>query len=339
MPTVDSILDGIDNYDQSVNASLALVHLFIWDDSTEDVDSSVHFWFGRKFEPGGVTPDILIQLDGSKGIITELKRSFPQVDAEGEDLWAEEFDQLKRYDKELVGWDTSNGKVHSTDLILFTSQKFGTRVVDYIAEKGLTFQDYANNFAILQFNPASGRKAAVFIQKVEGDIHEFKNITNQRLREGVTIGMGYLLSSGLSSVKLLDYRPEKPVDIVYLMSLMWIHIFGTVPTEDDWRCARESKEGKIVEIPVKIDEVKTRILEGFALNNSHKVLDNSWINECMESLVTLNLARRAKRAEDADYVIKYRKKLKPGPGGEEIHKVFAEMLFGGRIQTRLETGD
>jgi|SRR3989338_1861240 len=326
---VQEALEDADNYEQSLNATLALLHLYKFDDSSKSIDSSIKAWFGKKMKPSDVTPDLLIQLNSERGVIGELKRSFPKNNKEGKDLWEEEFKQLKEYDKDLEGWETESKKIKGQDLILLTSQKLGVSVSDYIDGKNLSFNSFSKNFSVWQFNPTAGIKQAVFLQKIKGEITDFKNVTNQRMRSGVPIALEYILSSGLSKVKFIDYKPN----VVYLMSILWDFVFSTLPTEEDWRNTRESKGGKLVEIPIKIEEIATILNKNFTLDGQNGIIKNDWIKEALENLVKLKLAKKSKLG--SDYIIKFRKKIKDEEEGANKQKVFAELLYKEGIQTSL----
>jgi hypothetical protein len=324
---VQKTLEDVDNYEQSVNATLATLHIYKYDDTTKKIDASIKSWFGKKMNPGEITPDLLIQLDEQRGIITELKRSLPKNEGD-KDLWKEEFDQLKKYDSDLKGWETPNKKITEQDLILLTSQKIGIHVNDYIDEKNLSFKDFSKEFAVLQFNPASGIKQAVFLQKIKGKVTDYKKITNDRLRTGITVSLEYLLMSGLSKIKFIDVKPN----IVYLMSIMWDFVFSSIPTEEDWRTARESKGGKIVEISIDVDDVRTKLNQNFTINGDNGVVKNEWVKEALENFVKIKLAKR----NVTGYSIKYRKKIKDEGESDNKHKVFADLLFKEGVQTSLE---
>ena len=72
---LDKIIEEVDNYEQSVNATLATLHLYKFDDETKKIDKNIKSWFGKKMKPEDLTPDLIIQLNDKRGIIIELKRS------------------------------------------------------------------------------------------------------------------------------------------------------------------------------------------------------------------------------------------------------------------------
>lgn len=324
---VQKTLEEVDNYEQSVHATLTTLHIYKYDDDSRQIDPNIKSWFGKKMKPGDITPDLLIQLNANRGIVVELKRSLPKND-ESRDLWQTEFEQLKRYDCDMTGWETANKKITEQDLILLTSQKLGMIVSDYIDENNLTFNDFSKNFAVLEFNPASGIKHAIFLRKIKGNITDFKKITNDKLRNGITVALEYLLMSGLSKVKFVDTKPN----IVYLMAVMWDFIFSSIPNEEDWRNARESKGGKIVEILVEIDDLRDKVNQNFTINSDNSVVKSEWIKEALENFVKIKLAKK----NGSSYTIKYRKKIKDEGENENKHRVFAELLYKEGIQTLLD---
>lgn len=326
---IQKILEEIDNYEQSVNALLAMLHLYKFDNSTKRIDPTIKGWFGKTMMPGEITPDLVIQLSNMKGIIAELKKSFPKNDKDGKDLWAEEFEQLKSYDDDLTGWETTTQKIDEQDLVLLTSQKLCVPVCDYIQANNITFNRFSKNFSVWQFNQYPGIKQAIFLQKRHGSISDNKDITDNKLRQGIALSMEYLTESGLSKVKFMDNKPH----VVHLMSILWDFVFSSMPTEEDWRNARESRGGKIVEIPIKVDDIKKILNDNFTLNGGENgVIRNEWLKEALDNFVTLKLAIKSRG--EYDYIIKFRKKIRDEEEDEK-HKVFAELLFHDSRQTSL----
>ena len=168
----------------------------------------------------------------------------------------------------------------------------------------------------------------MFLQKIKGKVTDYKKITNDRLRTGITVSLEYLLMSGLSKIKFIDVKPN----IVYLMSIMWDFVFSSIPTEEDWRTARESKGGKIVEISIDVDDVRTKLNQNFTINGDNGVVKNELVKEALENFVKIKLAKR----NVTGYSIKYRKKIKDEGESDNKQKVFADLLFKEGVQTSLE---
>src|SRR3989338_98952 len=171
---VVEILDDIDDYEQSVNACLTIIHIYKWDDTNSRPDGTIIHHIGKSYNPGGVTPDVTIQLSEKRGLVIELKGSLPKNESEEKDFWKEKFDQIKKYDKQLEGWNTTSGKIDEQELILLVDQKISRKVVEYIESNNLTFVDFSKNLCVIQYSPASGRKNAVFVRIESGGLGDFK---------------------------------------------------------------------------------------------------------------------------------------------------------------------
>ena len=108
---VNKVLEKIDDYEQSIHACLSLTHIYKWDEEAKKVDLNVAHWIGKEFSPNSLTPDIGLQLTNKRGLVVELKESLPQNGDNENDYWRDSFQQLKKYDSELVGWNTPSKKI------------------------------------------------------------------------------------------------------------------------------------------------------------------------------------------------------------------------------------
>lgn len=298
---LDEELDEVDNYEQAINASLALIHIYSWDVSSGKSLATTLHWLGKEYNPGKVTPDITLQLSSDRGIVIELKESLPRNDGTNpRDLWAAKFEQIKKYDVELVGWDTKSKKVKEQELVLLVNQKFTQKVKAYIQSKNLEYNNFSKSFCIIQYAPANGRKEAIFIRKEEGRIGDFSTVKEAELVEGVTVEMRYLLSSGLSSVKFLDYKPP----VTHTMNILWKHIFTSMISLETWRQSNIDKE-RVIDLDVKVKDLVEKVRNEYADKSSKSSLQESWIEEALDKFAFL---KYAKKMGDGAYQIKYRKK-------------------------------
>ena len=327
---IRKVLEDIDNYEQSVNASLTFIHIYKWDDKKNEPIGEVLYWIGKEFKPGDVTPDIAIQLTDDRGLILELKESLPKNNSEDNDYWKEKFDNIKKYDAQLEGWHTKNSKVNQQELVLLVDQKLSRKVVDYIQSNNLLFDTFSKNFGVIQYSPATGLKNGVLLRIEHGKLDDFRDVTNKRLWEGITVALEYLFSSGLSKIKFLDYRPNP----VYIMSILWDHVFNATLTEEDWRNSKMEGGKRIIEIAVTIPNIREFLVNNFSDKNSKHGIKEKWVEEALENFVRLKLAKRAKVT--GEYIIKYRKKIADETPDTNKHKVFAELLYKSGVQITLE---
>lgn len=327
---VRRVLEEINDYEQSLNVCLTFIHIYKWDDRSNKPDGTILYWIGKEYNPGGITPDVTLQLTHDRGLVVELKESLPRENPEGRDNWEKKFSQLKRYDTELEGWETESGKVAQQELVLIVDQKLVRRVIEYIKEKRLSFHDFSKNFCVMQYSPLVGRKQGVFLRIEDGEIDDFKTVTTRRLWEGISVDMNYLFNSGLSRIKFLDYPPP----LVYTMSILWDHVFNTLLSDKDWRQAKMEGSRRFIRINVSKSELRDILARNFADEKSKQGIREKWVEEALESFVMLGLAEREK--DSKEYTIKYRKKI-PGEGPETSkQEIFAELLYKNGVQTTLK---
>ncbi len=328
--SMQKALEEINDYEQSLNACLTFIHIYKWDDRSNEPDENVLHWIGKEYSPGGVTPDVTLQLTNDRGLVVEIKESLPKRHPEGKDNWKKQFDRLKKYDTQLEGWETESRRVAQQELVLIVDQKLVRQVIKYIKEKRLSFYDFSKNFCVLQYSPSTGLKDGVFLRIEEGEIDDFKTVTTRKLWEGISVALDYLFYSGLSRIKFLDYKPP----LAYTMSILWDHVFNTLLSEEDWRQARMKSSRRFIRITVSKSELRDILARNFADENSKRGVREKWVEEALESFVMLGLAEREKNSKE--YTIKYRKKI-PGQGPETTkQEVFAELLYRNGVQITLE---
>src|SRR5258708_3930627 len=113
--------EEIDNYAETVWATIAFAHECRFDPDTKKLDPSVKYGLGKPMtrpDKKVVTPDLVVQRRKTQGIIAEVKHTFPP-DPELERR-REIFEQLKSYDVPLKGWWTESKEIEGHDLVLLT---------------------------------------------------------------------------------------------------------------------------------------------------------------------------------------------------------------------------
>jgi hypothetical protein len=322
------VLDEIDNYEQSLNACLTFIHIYKWDETEKKPSQEVKHNIGKKYSPNDVTPDITIQLSDERGLVVELKESLPQNNDVGNiDVWKEKFDQVKKYDVRLDGWETSTTAVKQQDLILLINQKFTTKVIEYITSNNLSFNNFSKNFCVIQYSPAFGRKDGIFLRKDYGKIDDFKTITDKRLSDGITVSLDFLIKCDLSKIKFLDFKPH----FIYTMGILWFHVFPSLLTDDDWRRFRMESGRKQIEINVTVKDIRNFLIKYYAEEQSEYIREK-WIEEALEKFRELKYATR----KGDVYTIKWRKKISNDEHDANVHRVFADLFYKEGIQKSLD---
>jgi len=108
-----SIKNKIDNYEQTIIAIIGFMNFYRFD--SDKVPPKL--FQGRKLSPKEesesefLTPDIGILQSDNYGILGEVKHCFPKE----QDYWIKAFEQIMKYDHDLVGWPNSDGKASNFD--------------------------------------------------------------------------------------------------------------------------------------------------------------------------------------------------------------------------------
>jgi hypothetical protein len=150
----NKLINEIDNYTDTVFATLAFAHECRWNDSTKSIDAAVQVGLGRPMvgvQGREITPDIVIQRRPNLGTIAEVKHTFPP---EREIARRDEiFRQLKNYDVDLKGWWTPSKSIEDHDLVLLTHFSHVIEAVDYLTVE-LAKRDigaFRKKFAIISY--------------------------------------------------------------------------------------------------------------------------------------------------------------------------------------------
>ncbi len=296
---LQEIREEIDNYEFGLYVTLCFIHMFLWDNNTNDIDENIKYYIGYKFknEDGNdLTPDIGIDLNNDTAIIGELKRSFPM----DRDLCIEELEDINKYDIQLFGWDDDYEKcMDEQDLVIITDQKVSRRIRNILEENKINYNNFSRRSSLIEYSKATGNKEAIFFRVEWGNAPLFNDIQDN-LRTGIIVQLTYLIESKLIKIKFLD---EKPPDI-YLMGILWDLIFPSLIREEKWQESRNYSVQKHILIDTDVEEIQKLLIENYCHDKCHRLIKSNWIKQAMEKFVKLDLA------EDLDnkkYQIKFRK--------------------------------
>jgi len=303
---VNRTIEKIDNYIQTLEAIIAFSHVLIWDDNRGDFRSNSYRFIARKMntsennriKPNNeITPDLVVQLNETYGIVGEAKKSFPK----NRILWRRNFTQLQKYDDDLKGWKTSNELITNSDIVLLTHNKIKVEVSDYIQDKVTNHEIlFDRKFSAISFHRTLETKIFLTLEKFYGDLSDA--VLNERFRRIVGVPLHKIIP--LSNIKFYDDKPELP----YIMEILWNKIFSQYPKMEDFM---ESGGIKIITINVNIDNLTQKLREQFT---DYKEGDNRqpelpkarWVKKAMDMLVKLKYAEKVD-AEGNNYTVKYKR--------------------------------
>lgn len=304
------LTDKINNYIQTVDVILALKTYF--------QDKVKIFCNGRKMHTSmsnvispdiDVTPDILAQINDGYGVVGEVKTSI----LNNEDLEDTEeakilknrklkdiSEQLKKYDDDLSGWTTPNGKIRLHDILLLIKERAISRdlreINGYVQSNTRFSLQKKSIFAHWSYIAES--IPYYFIRKEKGD---FSDECTDRIKndfyDGITI---YREKMPIGAIKFYDVEPEPE----YLLAVIWHHIISGRISPEEYQNNLFGK--RIIPIHVNIQDLTNEINEKFHPwrdpEITHPQVKKSWVKKAIDKLCEFNLAELR---DGENYIIKF----------------------------------
>ncbi len=299
MNAEEKIRDEIDDYRDTIYAIVGFVNLYRFDDETRSLKEGVTAFQGRKLEPSAekrakvkgekveyVVPDLGIVYEENKGVLGEVKKSFPSEP----EFWLADFEQLMSYDDDLTGWPTEDEKLENHDLVLLVHQSRAVAVNEFYQENLGDSIFFERPFVIIRFNRSDERQPYFYFEKIgSGSLSE--SSLDGRLRYGIQVPMGKLVDL-YSMVKLYDAEPP----LAYVIFIIWEHVVNNRAMEDE-RYPKLRKNQKL-EVVLRIEEIVGELHKGFSfasIFNSEserqpKTPKKEWVINACEKLVGLGEA-------------------------------------------------
>lgn len=295
-PPSDQIRIEIDNYEQNIFAIVSLGHIIEYDCKGEAfiAPSMLTSSSNVVSKSTSVTPDFRGEIQ-QYGIIGEIKRLFPM----DKSRWEEDLQQLKKYDDDLTGW---KGKIPNHDVAVITDYLRSYDLWDYITkmiEDG-KIDKFDRNFSVLEFIRKQDHTVFFTIKRAYGEI------SNPELRAKLNPGVGIAMHNIIQKISRIRFYDSKP-PIVYTMTIIWDHIFKSIPQEMEFR---DAQGRKILSIDVDLKKVLDELRAHYCPQENPNVLEESWVKEALNTLSDIGLAKRNKTLKDR-YSIKFHR-LKDG---------------------------
>jgi hypothetical protein len=128
------------DYEATVQALCALVSLTICQEGA--IASGGRYSFGRRMRTSSqnrvtresveVTPDAVIQQSQQLGYISEAKATLPEFT----DFWSKRARQIFKYDDDLTGWWTDDGRIPMCDLVCLIGAPDTTKFANFVEQHG-----------------------------------------------------------------------------------------------------------------------------------------------------------------------------------------------------------
>lgn len=293
MSLQEQFRNKIDDYEQTIHAIVGFLNFYRFDSTSRKMRNDVFVFQGRRLEPSSkktttstgeqinyVTPDVGILMPSKRGVLGEIKKSFPIE----QDHWLKTFKQLMSYDDDLKGWPSDNEQIDSHDIVLILHQTRAGAVRRYYESKAGNEINFSRPFIIIQFNRADERKSYYFFQKVLGELTE-KKIDDQ-LADGVSVPMDVFVKT-YSTVKIYDSQPPLP----YLMEIIWTHVI--LPRAAETERFEKLRKNQKIDIVIDVDKIVEELHKGFSFHDLHgyipdrqpKIPKKEWVATACDQLV------------------------------------------------------
>lgn len=303
----DSVRKKIDSYQDTVTALICFGHVLTWDDKGKCRKSNTHVAFGRLMNPSTsnkiqskepVTPDLVAVCSNDHGIIGEAKITLHgTVDERQGDIR-----QLVKYDDDLTGWPTKDGKLKSHDIVLLVhySRKGDTQdlIEEAVKQKQLNLQ---RKFSAVCFTRAPQADEHFSLE------HFYGEMSDQGLQKRMRpLFVPLEKVRPLNPATLYDAAPEPPL----LLQLAWDHVFSQLVSEEDYLTLRKQP----FEIDCSVDQTRDMLAKACGPAPIDKrdppIPCRDWVKKMFDLLVKMKLAKCLDK--DADkYKVFYRRKALP----------------------------
>ena len=250
------------------------------------------------------TPDLVVQLDTSKGIVGEAKLLVCQnVD----DHWNKYIKQLKKYDADLIGWWTIDEKIENTSLAWITELSFSAQISEYFQTKIDSGEvKFQHPFAIIEFSKHQKAREFLFLRTRMGSM---PSSMEKVFRDGIDIALETLIVENREK-KFYDAKPQ---DTEYIMEILWQNIFTQEAITNQSGLVTYNPNDKIWRIPVNLDTLTTTLQKLYgsvgAQNREVEYPQNSWIRDALEKFVSIGFAEKGQA--DKEYVILFKRLSRP----------------------------
>lgn len=270
-----AILDGIDNYTQTLESMCALAHVL---EKHYGAESRIAPAMrpgprSRNRAAGPVRPDMLSQGRGVN-LVIEAKRSLPG----SEGGRASVLDQIARYDDDLAGW-MRNPPTH--DIVLMTHMSKSVRWADFLddalKEKRASFD---RKVSVVEYVREAVRTAYMILRNEWGETSNAG--LNKHLHNGIVVrGQDYV--KRLNDARFSDSKPH----VAYTMSILWEDVFLPLAARGGHRVAEEHSAGGPAVDLAEIMGAMRRPSAPFSCAPRQP-----WVAEALDALVGMKIVRR-----------------------------------------------
>ncbi|MEK6893942.1 MAG: hypothetical protein AABX10_00600 [Nanoarchaeota archaeon] len=242
---------------------------------------NARYYFGGKLKKTGgsdQTPDIIIELNDTQGIIGEAKKSLRGlIQGESKATYLKNYvegdliKQLRKYDSAF-----DNFKVKEHDLVLLApqvdSEALGIIKFDFLENNN---NQFSRNFAILVYSiELQANTKRILIR------HDYGKLSNENLFDKLRRGISYYegqITKELSKYKVYEEN-EDATPLEYIMVILWDSIFNEIINSSDKEQIAERYRKKENKFQVNLSKLMDHLKRMYTLptisidgvNNNHR---------------------------------------------------------------------
>jgi hypothetical protein len=337
---IKQIENDIDDYEQTILALRGLALALRWDEDNRELRDDVEYRIGRRMDisvenpvisnlPDQVTPDLVVQLNPSYGVLAEAKVSVP-VDS---GYRRQKILQTKKYDDDLKGWFTDDEYIEGFDIVFMTHDFRRSNVLESIEE--LEEEDelkFSRNFIYLTFQIVAQDTDFLAFNLARGDFSDIR-WTDYFRRSDNPIDLKHIISQ--KQVKLYDAKPP----LSYLMNIIHNKIQNSMSKQE----LMELRKNNQVTLQINLNDLRQKLAEELAPIQGEErqpdVPKIRWLRSAFESFNEFGWAKNLEGQRNKfEYV--YKKRRKPFDqfkkheaeikmereeiGQEEMHEILEE---------------
>lgn len=277
----------IDDYMGSVRGLYAFAEAACFDDATRQRVPGSQYSIPRSMDTvaGGptLTPDGVVQPRIDYGIVTEMKKHYP----DGDDGYIE---QVKKYDQDLVGWWTKDEALTPHDLVLLTHMFSTTNANDAFEKWKSGARTFTRPFAIVEYGYVESMPQQYFmLRRMAGALSD--KSYDEALRHGKMIPDAIAVEL-FARCKLYDAKPP----LMHMLVLVYMETMNLFVPREEFEAAtgrlRKTVTVTVAEVREKMEEQFCPHLEGV---RQPRLPKKEWVREALEALQDMELAKREAR--------------------------------------------
>jgi hypothetical protein len=275
----------VDDYLASVYGLQALILSALWDESIRSLRASGRSSTHRSMTPSDpagssdLTPDAVIQVDDTYGIVAEMKKHF----AAGK---LEHFEQVKTYDSNLIGWWTPDERIQAYDLVLMTHYFSKADAADTYSAWRKTGRDFSRPFAIISFTHSEQASLYFALERVEGKLSDHAH--DESLRKVKRIPGAIAKELIYSKYKFYDAEPPESLTMLMILT----YVVPAIPPEEEFDRVT-GKKGMRVEVTIeRVLEELRKYCPGQSDRRDKSLPRREWVDRALGWLVKLELCAK-----------------------------------------------